>query len=77
MPSYLFSVDIDSDSADLTENDRFMLTFQGFHQIENLNRKVNRKCTQSAFSHNVISFPVNIALKKEKYKAACCRVSEG
>ena len=42
-------VDIGSDtgsgSADLIGNDRFVLTFQEFHQIENQNSKVNGKYT--------------------------------
>lgn len=42
MPSYFFSVDIDSGSADLIENDRFMLTFQEFYPVQYLYCKVNR-----------------------------------
>ena len=33
--------DTGSGSADLIGNDRFVLAFQEFHQIENLNRKIN------------------------------------
>ena len=58
--SVLRFVDICSDtrsgSADLIGNDRFVLAFQEFHQIEYLHGKVNGKCTQSAFSHKIISF---------------------
>ena len=48
--------DTGSGSADLIGNDRFVLAFLEFHQIENLHSKVNRKCTQFAFSHKMISF---------------------
>ena len=47
--------DTGSGSADLIGNDRFVLTFQEFHQIEYLHGKVNGKCTQSAFSHKKFS----------------------
>lgn len=38
-------------------NDRLVLTFQHFYQIQNLYRKVNRQCTQFAFWHNDILLP--------------------
>ena len=58
--------DTGSGSADLIGNNRFVLAFQEFHQIENLNRKVNRKCTQFAFSHKMISFCKVIYHRKRK-----------
>jgi hypothetical protein len=40
--------DTGSGSADLIGNDRFVLTFQEFHQIENLNRFLSLKTQNSA-----------------------------
>ena len=53
-------------SADLIGNDRFVLAFLEFHQIEYLHGKVNRKCTQFAFSHKKFSFCKVIYHRKRK-----------
>jgi len=55
-----------SGSADLIGNDRFVLTFQEFYQVQYLYRKINGKCTQFAFSHSVISFRKVIYHRKWK-----------
>ena len=69
--------DTGSGSADLIGNDRFVLTFQEFHQIEHLHGKVNGKCTQSAFSNkDILLLEVNMAWSMQNTRRQRRRVSE-